>query len=187
MRPVITVLLLIALPSPAFATTGWDRHRVDILGKYRIHGVNGQSYVHRIDSEGQCIEPPLCNTLDASGVLVFYSPPDYAVTKSHIVIRYPSLDGAEKPNHFLIWIADGNVVGPFTTEEFKRSSVFADAEGKWKSPATAADRFQRVIWFMLTSTLLVFFGIAMVSFLWIRNRLRSSIGSKRDRKAEFNS
>ena len=106
---------------------------------------------------------------------MFYSPPDYAVTNSHLVIRYPSLDVAEQPNHFMIRIADGSVVGPVTTEEFRQSAVSADAEGKWKTPATAADRFQRMIWFMLTLILLAFFGIVIVSFFWIHKRLRNSL------------
>ena len=178
-RLLISAILTAALPWQALATTGWDRHQVDILGTYRIQGKNGANFVFRLDERGQCVEPALCGTLDANGAWMGLGcPPDYAITNSHIVIRYPNLDAtSDKPNHFLVQIADGTVVGPLTATVFEQTSPLAKAKLKWKTPATAADTFQRFAWSALSLTIVLVAGLSL-GLYWIWKTSRRSVNSK---------
>lgn len=181
-RLLLSAILSATLASQALATTGWDRHELDILGRYRIHGANAASFVHRIDSKGQCIGPALCGTLDATGVWNgFHSPPDYAITDSHLVIRYPNPE-AGIANHFSIHIDDGSVVGPLTAREVEQS--FANTELKWRKPETAADRFQRAVWFAGLLGLAVVAGLAAGLSLLVFSIYRAT--GKRDSKPKLN-
>lgn len=184
-RLLFSVILTATLASQAFATTGWDRHEVDIVGKYRIHGANGASFVHRIDTKGQVTGPALCGTLDATGTWNgLYSPPDYAVAGSRLFIRYPNLDAASA-NCFSIHIDDGSIDGPITAREFEQA--FANTELKWRTPATAADQFHRAVWIAGLLALVVVAGLVVGLSLIVRRLISIHRGrGKRNPKPKLN-
>jgi hypothetical protein len=184
-RLLFSTILTATLASQALATTGWDRHEVDIVGKYRIQGANGASFVHRIDTKGQVTGPALCGTLDATGKWNgLYSPPDYVVAGPRLFIRYPNLDAATA-NHFSIHIDDGSIVGPLTARECEQA--FANPELKWRTPETAADQFHRAVWIAGLLALVVVAGLVLGLSLFVR-RLISVYRArgKRDRKQKLN-
>ncbi len=163
-RLLFSTILSATLAPQALATTGWDRHELDILGKYRIHGANGASSVHRIDSTGQCIGPAVCGTIDATGVWNgLRGPPDYALAGSRLAIRYPN-PAANAANCFLIQIDDGTVVGPLTASAFERA--VAGIKLEWQTPVTAAEQFQRSVWLAGCVALIAVAGLAAGVSLW---------------------
>ena len=85
LQTIGTAALCAVLCTDAYATSGWDNHQIDVDGQYRIHGKRGESFVQRLDNTGRPIDPPLCSTRDHSGL---HGPPDYAVTSTHLVLRY---------------------------------------------------------------------------------------------------
>lgn len=127
---VLTLSVVFAYSTEAFATTGWDRHSVDIEGRYRIHGVNGSS-VSRLNTHGNPIDPPLVD---------FLHPPQYIVTSTHIVLRGNAIllsnddvasSSPGEPTQMLyvaIRKRDSMVIGPMTVDEFStRSFDMSDA------------------------------------------------------------
>jgi hypothetical protein len=169
------ILLLIAAHcypiSAAMATTGWDRHDVTIAG-FRIHGANGASFVHRVGENRAHVGPALCSNIDANRTYNGLGcPPDYAVTRTHIAVRYPIRVTVIVPrNHFLIRLDDGYVTGPLTEAEFRKLELFSQAELQWVRPLTASDRLHRFIVGVEICVLLTVLAIAAATILWFRQR-----------------
>jgi len=162
----------LCLSGTVLATSGWDHHDMEVVG-FRIHSANGASYVHHAGSGFP--EPALCCSLDADGNFVgLGTPPDYAVTETHLVIRYPYLEDSENVpgNHFLIRVEDGQVTGSLTHAEFVKTLVASNGSLEWKTPETAADRWDRFWAIVMSCLFLLSLGLAAVTFKWFRGYLR---------------
>ena len=154
----------------ALATSGWDRHSVDIEGDYRIHsGFHGLSMVSRLDAEGNPIDPPLAEFLPV---------PQYLVTSSHLILRGETLilseeatrsDGTSLRTPQLRFVAirksDFVVIGPMTGDEFSSSSFNMDDSPDWLTPKTASDSFTQFV--LVTMILGVCLILALVSIPFI--------------------
>ena len=154
--------------SAAFATAGWDRHDAQVA-TFRIHGANGSSFVHRMNGNGATSEPALCSNLDVGAVHIGLGcPPDYAVTDTHLAIRYPIATATPPPNHFLIRIDDGRVTGPMTAVEFKELPVVSSIKLDWKTPPTALDKFDWCVKVLLACVVVLLLGSALAIIRWAR-------------------
>lgn len=135
MRPsslhtLIAAVVCLTICGVAHATSGWDRHQVDVEMQYRIQGVHGRSLVHRLDSTGSPVDPPLIE--ERSG------PPDYAVTETYLLIRYM---GWQNPDVtpgccYAIRRDDHRVIGPISYDELQRLEGADPASARWKTPRT---------------------------------------------------
>ena len=160
---MIVFLAVVCFPSSgALATSGWENYDTRV-GKFRIQGRWGASWVHRIDATGAVIEPALCSNLGANGEGIGLGcPPDYALTKTHLAIRYPVSATNPLPNHYLIRIEDGQVTGPLTDTEFEESPLVSQAELRWRTPLTAGDQWKRFWTAFATGASLWLLGVAVV-------------------------
>jgi hypothetical protein len=185
MRQAILLITVLAFaPSAALATSGWDRHDVKV-GNYRIHGKNGGSYVHRIAADGTLSQPPLCSNLNGNHRhFGLGCPPDYAVTNTHIAVRYP-IHGSRnaEPNHFLIRIADDHVTGPLSLPDFLILPDVDVAALEWETPATPSEWPLTLIFLLLyilhspliLGTLVI--GTICVVVAWMKRRqIRRQLG-----------
>lgn len=173
---VLSIVCLVLVDSrDAFATSGWDRHSVDIEGDYRIHGANG-STVSRLNSSGNPVEPPLVR---------FVFVPEYIVTSTHIVLRgYIITESNGAPSSFpssnepqLAYVAihkkDSIVVGPMTGDEFSARSFELAETCRWNRPSTAADSFDRFVYTVLivvTGFVVPLIATPVILYLALRRR-----------------
>ncbi len=163
LRIVLLTSFIVAASTNSFATSGWDRHSVDVADGFRIHGTNG-SRLSQIDVNREAIEPPLA---------VYFSLPEYAVTPTHIVLRGYNLvskAGAEEPasqgtipqmRYVAVSKADSKVIGPMTEEEFVKNEFNRGELLNWATPKTAADSFDSFL--LIVIVLVAFFVLFLVS------------------------
>jgi hypothetical protein len=172
---LIALCLAVAHPSDASATTGWGSYSVDIEDRYRIQGFNGSGFVAALDAGGNPTDPPLIDITKHPG---YSGPPDFAVTSTHILVRYEShlprsVEDDPQRAYFAIRKRDSLVTGPLSDEAFSDSSFGLAAGLRWKTPRTAADSFGR---FVIVCAIIVpwipLLPIVFLVYLWIRRRQR---------------
>lgn len=163
MNRMIVFLAVVCSPSSiALATSGWEDYDTRV-GSFLIKGRGGASWVHRTDAAGVVIEAALCSNLGANGEHIGLGcPPNYALTETHLAIRYPVSATNPLPNHYLIRIEDGQVTGPLTDTEFEESPIVSQAELRWRTPLTASDQWRRFWTAFAIGASLWLFGVAAV-------------------------
>ena len=160
----------------SFATSGWDRHSVDVEGGCRIHGVNG-SVVSRLNTSGNPIDPPLVS---------FAYVPEYVTTSTHILLRgyviSPPNNNAssrlvERPQlrYVAIRKRDSIVIGPMTDDEFATRSFHLGEAVQWSIPRTAADSFSRFVIIAVIVIVCIILALVAVPILIYFHRKKTKI------------
>ena len=167
---LLSLFFVVGQASVVFATSGWDRHSVDIESRYRVYGAHGNSVIAQLDDSGNPIDPPLF-TLNDNRV---YGPPQYIVTTTHIVLRFDShlprtLENPERL-YFAFRKSDSFMTGPLTDDAFLNSTFGLSDKGKWITPITAADSFGRFVGIVLILITCVVLSPIILLIRWLRRR-----------------
>ncbi|MEK6246534.1 MAG: hypothetical protein N2C12_00030 [Planctomycetales bacterium] len=179
-RGIVASYAVLAFSVSAYATSGWDRHSVDVEGRYRIHGANGNygSTVSLLDGRGNPIAPPLIG---------FTRPPQYATTPTHLLLYgYPLIPATTPPpknlppavsseptlRYVAIRKSDSKIVGPMTDTEFASGSFGAHESLHWNTPWTATDSFHVYATIIVLFIVMTLLALALAIYFALR-RFRS--------------